>query len=299
MNNNPVSLIGQNAVLSKLKLLEYDAKIIPWQARSKCILISIPANPKKYRIEVKTNYHDSHNNPQVDKLFGKIWNSWRMNEKHEKIVDSDLFYCFVSIEKQTNNKKYFIVPSKIVAKYIKEQHKYWLDESRKLGKNPKDTAVSLIRIGLKGEKYPISVSTPTVEQYENNWDFKETNDEDIVLAIVNDDLESIKSEETFEEGGKIEKLINYYERDPKIRVAAINIHGTCCQVCGFDFSKKYGSHGQGFVEVHHNKPIKSLKEKTRIDPNKDINVLCSNCHRMVHRKRNKVLSIDELKVIIK
>lgn len=57
-----------------------------------------------------------------------------------------------------------------------------------------------------------------------------------------------------------------------------------CEICGFDFSKKYGDIGKDFIEAHHTKPISQMKEneRTKIE---DIALLCSNCHSMIHRKR--------------
>jgi hypothetical protein len=65
-----------------------------------------------------------------------------------------------------------------------------------------------------------------------------------------------------------------------------------CEVCKFDFGKKYGQLGYGFIEAHHNKPLASLKKqtKTTID---DLSAVCSNCHRMLH-KSNPPISIKEL-----
>lgn len=56
-----------------------------------------------------------------------------------------------------------------------------------------------------------------------------------------------------------------------------------CQICGFDFSEKYGTLGENFIEGHHIIPISSrqLNTKTRIE---DIYLVCSNCHRMLHRE---------------
>jgi hypothetical protein len=62
------------------------------------------------------------------------------------------------------------VPSKVVAKYVKEEHAHWLKEKRKEGKKVKDTDMRIFRIGVKGAKY--QASTPTTEKYENNWAFK-------------------------------------------------------------------------------------------------------------------------------
>ena len=75
-------------------------------------------------------------------------------------------------------------------------------------------------------------------------------------------------------------------------------HGaTFCEACGFDFERHYGSRGSGFVECHHTKPVSELlpNEKTKLA---DLVLLCSNCHRMVHR-RKPWLSLDELKSLIK
>lgn len=123
-----------------------------------------------YKLEVKTNYQNSRNKPQVSKVHGKAVSGWIMHKKHEEIKDPDLFYCFVNIGKQTNIFKFYIVPSNIVAKYVKDEHRHWLDEKKKEGKKVKDAEMRIFRIGLKGEKYV--VSTPTAEQYEDNWEFK-------------------------------------------------------------------------------------------------------------------------------
>ncbi|MEK7395496.1 MAG: HNH endonuclease, partial [Candidatus Poribacteria bacterium] len=82
------------------------------------------------------------------------------------------------------------------------------------------------------------------------------------------------------------------------RVEAISLHGTKCMACDFDFEKKYGERGKGFIEIHHIKPVSELGGNTKVDPATDLVVVCSNCHRMIHRKKNKVLSLEELKKII-
>jgi hypothetical protein len=89
-----------------------------------------------------------------------------MKKKHETIPASNLFYCFVNIEEDTNLFKFYIVPNKVVAKYVKDQHRFWLNAD---GRH-KNSLMRQFRIGLKGEKYPIL--TPTAQKYENNWDFK-------------------------------------------------------------------------------------------------------------------------------
>lgn len=169
-NNNSVSLAGEFAVLSQLALRGYDANMTLGRTKSVDILVSDPTNMKMYKLEVKTNYQNSRNKLQISKVHGKIVCGWIMNKKHEGIKDCNLFYCFVNINKQTNLFKFYIVPSKIVAKYVKDEHQNWLNEKRKEGKKVKDSEMRIFRIGLKEEKYV--TSTPTAEQYENNWEFK-------------------------------------------------------------------------------------------------------------------------------
>ncbi len=69
-------------------------------------------------------------------------------------------------------------------------------------------------------------------------------------------------------------------------------------VCNFNFEDKYGPLGKGFIEVHHVKPISEYQLEKSTNPEVDLAVLCANCHRMVHRKKDYVFSIDELKNIL-
>jgi 5-methylcytosine-specific restriction protein A len=63
------------------------------------------------------------------------------------------------------------------------------------------------------------------------------------------------------------------------------IHGEICQACGFDFKKKYGDLGAGFIEAHHLQPFNKLKNKgtRKLNLKEDFAVLCANCHRMIHK----------------
>jgi hypothetical protein len=170
INPNSVSLAGEFAVLSQLALRGYDANMTLGHTKSVDILVSHPKTKKMFQLEVKTNFQNSRNKPSSSKVHGKSMSGWIMKKAHEQIIASNLFYCFVNIGKNTNIFKFYIVPSKLVAKYVKEEHAHWLKEKKKEGKKVKDSDMRIFRIGLKGEKY--KVQTPTVEQYENNWSFK-------------------------------------------------------------------------------------------------------------------------------
>ncbi len=97
------------------------------------------------------------------------------------------------------------------------------------------------------------------------------------------------------EGRSRQYLTTRYERVPANRQAAIRIHGLSCQVCGFNFRDHYGDLGANYIEVHHIKPLSSLQEETAVDPATDLVCLCANCHRMMHRSRDHVMTVEELK----
>lgn len=74
------------------------------------------------------------------------------------------------------------------------------------------------------------------------------------------------------------------ERNRKLAHRAKQALGYVCKACGFDFELKYGSIGREFIEAHHLTPLAELRgQRLTLDPKKDFTVLCSNCHRMIHR----------------
>lgn len=76
-----------------------------------------------------------------------------------------------------------------------------------------------------------------------------------------------------------------------------------CIACGFDFERVYDGPGRGYIEIHHKQPIHEYgsggKRSKATAALKKLVPLCSNCHRIVHRERNKIISINELKHILK
>jgi hypothetical protein len=166
INSNSISLAGEFAVLSQLSLRGFDANMTLGHTKGVDILISDPTNGKMYKLEVKTNMRNLRRQPASSKLFGKIASEWMMDVKHESIIDPDLFYCFVNIEKETKLFHFYIVPSKVVAKYVKEEHDLWLQTKE----HHKIINMRQFRIGVKECSYKIS--TPTEEDYKDNWRFE-------------------------------------------------------------------------------------------------------------------------------
>jgi hypothetical protein len=167
LNNNSTALAGEFAVLSYLYLRGYDANMMLGNTKGIDILVYDPETDNSYQLEVKTN----NNKSSHSKIFGNSIGDWVMNEKHEQICKPKLFYCFVSISKD-GIFKFYIVPNRGVARYVEEEHKLWLREKKKEGKTVEPNDIRTFRLGRKDEKYPIA--TPTADEYENNWDFAES-----------------------------------------------------------------------------------------------------------------------------
>lgn len=101
------------------------------------------------------------------------------------------------------------------------------------------------------------------------------------------------------EGRRTAYYTTKYERNARNREAAIRIHGSRCMICGFDFEQKYGELGKGYIEVHHIKPLSKLDEEIVVNPETDLICVCANCHRMLHRFWNYMVSVEELRQIVK
>ena len=54
-----------------------------------------------------------------------------------------------------------------------------------------------------------------------------------------------------------------------------------CEVCGFSFSRAYGSAASDYCEVHHLKQLSEVEDTARTRT-EDLAILCANCHRVVH-----------------
>ncbi|MDX3657238.1 HNH endonuclease [Streptomyces sp. ID05-26A] len=91
------------------------------------------------------------------------------------------------------------------------------------------------------------------------------------------------------EGSVLRRLRLVRERDPALRKQKIDAvlaasGELACEVCRFDFESFYGERGKGFAEVHHAVPLHVTgPTSTRLT---DLVVLCSNCHRMIHRGKD-------------
>lgn len=84
----------------------------------------------------------------------------------------------------------------------------------------------------------------------------------------------------------------------KAKSAALKRYGRLfCAACDFDFVSRYGSTGEGVIDVHHTKPVHTMQpgDTTKVT---DLVLLCSNCHRIVHSRR-RWLTVDEVRAMLR
>ena len=111
-----------------------------------------------------------------------------------------------------------------------------------------------------------------------------------------------------EEGALDKRTIAQRSRSSRLRDIALSefkkAHGerVFCTACGFDFYDRYGEIGKDFIELHHLQPIHLMDiqgEATTIDEAlTKVVLLCCNCHRIVHRVKGRMLSVEELKGVL-
>lgn len=157
ISKNSVAIAGEFAVLSQLTLRGFDANMTLGHTKGVDILVSDPNRNKMFKMEVKTHRGKF---PSRSKTVG-----WVMSEKHEKIVDENLYYCFVNIDINTHIFKFYIVPSAVVAKYVKEDYEHWITVN-----NHNPTSMREFTLALSDDKY--ATETPLAKNYENKWNFR-------------------------------------------------------------------------------------------------------------------------------
>ncbi len=69
-----------------------------------------------------------------------------------------------------------------------------------------------------------------------------------------------------------------------------------CEVCGFSFSRVYGSAAHEYCEVHHLLPLSEVEHTTQTRM-ADLAILCANCHRVVHL-HNPPYTLNQVKKML-
>ena len=117
---------------------------------------------------------------------------------------------------------------------------------------------------------------------------------EVIAQVIDEEDEAPEGKVLFRQHKSRERSISLVR---KRKALAMQRQGRLeCEVCGFIFEDRYGSLGEGFIEAHHTIPLSSLRpgQRTKV---KDIALVCSNCHRMLHRG-GESLTVSQLQQIV-
>jgi hypothetical protein len=134
MRSIPINLSGISGeyfVVAELSRRGFIASLTLKNTQGIDILVSTVEVKKSYAVQVKTTQ-------------GKK-KEWMLNEKSEKLIDKNFFYIFVRVKSDNELPVFHIVPSKIVAKHIKEDHQKWLNTIGKKGQKRNDSKMRKFR----------------------------------------------------------------------------------------------------------------------------------------------------------
>lgn len=114
--------------------------------------------------------------------------------------------------------------------------------------------------------------------------------------------DSVLPEEIIQPSGLVEGavrsiMVNAYERNPQARRECIHAHGTTCCICGFNFGAKYGKVADGYIHVHHVRPLSEVNGEYVVDPVGDLPPVCPNCHAVIHLG-GECRSIEEVRKMV-
>jgi hypothetical protein len=121
---------------------------------------------KVVNIQVKTN------------SYGKI--KYLMNKSNEELIDDNLYYVFVTLKDENERPDFYILPSRLVANYIKETQKKWVhlkprrrpmraDEKEETTKKRRETTTMRQFPNYIGKSIP-SFKDFEITDYRDKWE---------------------------------------------------------------------------------------------------------------------------------
>ena len=124
LNTVLAGVSGEYLVAAELSMQGYIASITLRNTKGVDILCSNSNASKTISIQVKTNSSSKR--------------TWILNKKAEDYVADNLFYVFVNLNNNQKHPDFFVVPSNVVANYVKDGHVNWLRTPGKKGQKHND-----------------------------------------------------------------------------------------------------------------------------------------------------------------
>lgn len=139
---------GEHLVLSRLLQRGIVAAQAPEGLRNVDILVTLTDPPTSIVLQVKSRQRGADG-------------GWHMSVKHETVFDAGLFYCFVDFAAE--HPTVHVIPARVVAKALREDHEIWLATPGKNGKPHSDTAMRRLRPSM------FSMPDGWMNQYFEAW----------------------------------------------------------------------------------------------------------------------------------
>jgi predicted RNA-binding protein with PUA-like domain len=115
--------------------------------------------------------------------------------------------------------------------------------------------------------------------------------EDSTAALADVDQSAVEGDKRLAQHFRRERNRSLVEAKKRAVLAATGC--LACEACDFDFKGLYGTLGEGFCEVHHRQPL-AAGDEGRTTSLSDLAIVCSNCHRILHRSACAV-GVQELR----
>ena len=118
---------GEYFVAGELSRRGYIASLTLRNTRGVDVLVSGGNAAHSAGIQVKTNQGSS--------------KGWVLNKKAELLEEDGLFYVFVNLNGPEGSPSYHVVPSAVVAEYVRTDHREWLSKPGRNGHKHEDNNI--------------------------------------------------------------------------------------------------------------------------------------------------------------
>lgn len=154
----------------------------------------------------------------------------------------------------------------------------------------------LHKITDAGEKYLLENINNFTFILDNNFNEEQRKD------VIEKDYSDLIIEEGFTKFSQVKTKL----RSRKLVVIAKKHYSQngkiYCLACNFNFESFYGEIGKGYIEIHHLNPIFARESNFEQSISKAVDgvvPVCANCHRIIHRKNDQLLTIPSLQELIR
>lgn len=152
VSKSSVGIAGAHFVAAEMSQRGFIATVTSRNTEGIDILASSADGSKTVSIQVKTSGAEQRE---------RFTRSWILTKKHENIFSNNLFYVFVDLKPTNEKPDFYVVPSKVVAEYIRKTHAAWLKKPSKTGKKHKDSDMRLYEI------YDDGIASKYLNKWEN------------------------------------------------------------------------------------------------------------------------------------